>query len=223
MRLVTCDQYSAEYWAARRGVPTASEFGRVITPKSGALSAQAHGYACQLVADTFDPQYGTHEDYVSAAMKNGTIMEPEARRFYEFERSADVARVGFCLTDDGRFGCSPDGLVGDDGALELKSPTPRVHVEYLVAGVLPPDYRPQVHGHLIVTGRPWCDFMSYCRGFPPLLVRVEPDEFTDSLRRCLDEFADIYAGVLAKVVAMRGDDESPRLKMRETPDPIFMA
>jgi hypothetical protein len=203
MKRYEMDQYTTAWWDVRRGVPTCSEFGRIITPATGKLSSQALAYAAELVGQMVDPHYGEEETYVSAAMRNGTIMEPEARDWYEFDAGADVQRVGFCTTDDGRFGGSPDALVGDDGCLELKSPTAKTQVLYLYANTLPAEYRPQVHGHLIVTGRKWCDFVSYFRGLPPLRIRVEPDAYTDMLRKCLDDFWAIYQDVRAKVPVER--------------------
>ena len=200
-------QYSPPWWTVRRGVPTASVFDKIITPVKGELSRSAVDYAHQLIADQYDPDYGVIEDYVSAAMKNGTMMEPEARRFYAFERGYDVQQVGFCTTDDGRFGCSPDGLVGDDGGLELKSPAPKTQVAYLLDGVLPTDYKPQVHGALIITGRKWWDFMSYVPGFPPLLVRVEPDDYTEKVRKALGDFWPLYQAMLDEVRRMSGFPE----------------
>lgn len=199
MKRYDFDQYSDAWWRVRRGVPTASEFGRIITPAKGTLSASALGYAAELVGQFVDPGYGVEETYVSAAMRNGTIMEPEARDWYEFDAGETVERVGFCTTDDGRFGCSPDALVGGDGCLELKSPTAKTQVLYLLAGTLPDEYRPQVHGHLIVTGRKWCDFVSYYRGLPTFRIRVTPDAFTDSLRDCLEKFWTTYQQVRAAV------------------------
>ncbi len=196
-------QYSPEWWAVRRGVPTASCFDQIVTPTKGELSKSSVGYAHQLIADALDPDYGRVSDFATAAMRNGTIMEPEARRYYTFETGVEVEQVGFCLDDDGRFGASPDGLAGADGLLELKSPTPKTHVGYLLAGTLPAEYRPQLHGQLIVTGRAWCDFMSYVVGFPPLLVRVEPDDYTERLRVALDEFADMLDALRARVTALQ--------------------
>jgi len=77
------------------------------------------------------------EAYTSRAMQDGIDMEPEARACYSFLAGGEVKQVGFCLSDDGRFGCSPDGLVGDDGGLELKCPLPKTHIKYLVEGELP--------------------------------------------------------------------------------------
>lgn len=205
MKLVTCEQGTREWLLARRGIPTASDANQIITPKTGKLSASAHGYACQLVADRLDHEYGVMDDYVSASMRNGLIFEPEARDFYEFDRSMKVQRVGFCLSDDGRIGCSPDGLCGDEGGLELKSPNAKTHVQYLVAGGLVEAYKPQIHFSMIVTGRKWWDAMSYRRGFPPVLVRVFPDEYTDALREAIKGFLAIYDEIWAKVSSALGD------------------
>jgi putative phage-type endonuclease len=198
MKTYDFDQYSPEWFAVRRGIPTASEFHRIITAKQGKSSAQAHGYLCRLIGDRFDIDYPRVNDNATAAMKRGTQFEPEARRFYEFDRDTTVAQVGFCTTDDGRLGCSPDGLVGDDGLIEIKCPSPEVHVAYILDGGLPDDYRPQVHGQLLVTGRSWCDFLSYCPGLPNFIVRVEADEFTTKLRCALEDFLARYDELLAR-------------------------
>jgi hypothetical protein len=195
-------QYSPDWWEIRRGVPTASKFGDIMGKKM-TLLAGAESYIDELIADTvrLDPNAMT-ERPMSAAMRHGTECEPEARRFYEMERGVTVQLVGFCTTDDGTLGCSPDFLVGDEGVGELKCPQPKTHVSYLRANALPDDYRAQVHGHLIVTGRPWCDFLSYCPGFPPLLVRVAPDEYTAKLRAVLAEFLEKYAAAKEKVLSL---------------------
>lgn len=114
----------------------------------------------------------------------------------------DVELVGCVLSACGRFLCSPDGLIGDDGGLELKNPAPKTQVKYLVKNELPSKYKCQVHGSLIVTGRKWWSFLSYCPGFAPLLVRVEWDEFTDLLRAELEKFHERYRAVLDRITAM---------------------
>eukprot|EP00752_Nemacystus_decipiens_P016734 g14972.t1 len=193
-----------EWWQARRSVPTASRFSDICTPARGDYSESAGPYICELIADRLDPDYGLVEDYQSAAMRNGTILEPEARRFYEFDRSVKVEQVGLCMDDYSRFGCSPDGLCGDDGCLEIKSPMHKTQVKYLIDGGLPSEYKPQVHGHLVVTGRQWCDFLSYAQGLPHLLIRIVPDDYTDKLRACLNKFWDEYQAAWEKITAMRG-------------------
>lgn len=203
MRVITKTQYDESWWSARRGVPTASQFGRICTPATGKYASGASTYICELIADLYDPEYGIVDDYQSAAMKNGTMLEPEARAFYEFDRSVEVEQVGLCMDDDGRFGASPDGLPGD-GCLEIKSPMHKTQVKYLIGGDVPTDYKPQVHGHLIVTGREWCDFLSYAQGLPPLLVRVVEDKYTAKLRECLDKFWDDYQAALEKIQSLAG-------------------
>ena len=137
MKIVECHQYTSEWWNAKRGIATASYADRIVTPAKGEISKSSIKVVYELIAQFFDPTYGIVEDYVSAAMKNGRIMEPEARRFYEMERDCDVTEVGLVLTDDGRFGASPDSLCGEEGSLELKNPTAKVQIEYLHNGGLP--------------------------------------------------------------------------------------
>jgi hypothetical protein len=199
-------QYTPEWWAVRRGVPTASEISRIITP-TGALSKSdtSHGYICQLIADRLRSDYGNFEDekeYVSAAMKNGTLMEASAIDYYEARRDASISRVAFCLDDAGRFGCSPDALVGEDGGLESKSPTAKVQIKRLLCGELPPEYRQQVHSSLVITGRDWWDFMSYHPDLPTLLLRVTPNAYTDLVREAMDGFWEMYEEMWAKVSAL---------------------
>ena len=201
MKTFMCAQYSPEWWTIRRGVPTASEFDRIMTPKKRTYSAGAGGYIAQLIADTacLNPNFFTDRPQ-SRAMADGINNEPEARRYYELIAEHHVQQVGFCLTDDGRFGCSPDGLVGDDGGLELKCPQLNTQAKYLVKGELPLEYMCQVHGQLIVTGRKWWDFLSYAPGLAPLLVRVEPNDFTDLLRVHLERFWTQYQETKAKIL-----------------------
>jgi hypothetical protein len=199
VKVHTFKQYSEEWWEYHRGKPSASNFSKIITPAKGDYSKSGIDYVCELIAELYDPFYGPQNEYASAAMRNGTIMEPEARRFYEFERDCDVQQVGLCETDDGRFISSPDALCGDDGCLELKSPGYKTHIKYLLAGGLPAEYKPQCHGHLLVTQRHWCDFMSYCRGLPPVLVRVVPDDYTLRLAEALEQFWKEYSAMRAKI------------------------
>ena len=185
-------QGSPDWHELRRGIPTASGFDRILTGL-GARSTQAERYAMALAADVEEmhPTFFTESPLnkpPNPAMINGTTTEPEARRWYEFDRDLDVRQVGFCLSDCQRFGCSPDGMIDPDGLLELKCPMPETQEGYVRKGCLPNAYRPQVHGQLLVTGRAWCDFASYCPGFDPVLVRVEPDDYTALLAEALDEF-----------------------------------
>lgn len=221
MRVFECHQYSPEWWAIRRGVPTASAFDNIITP-TGKPSASMRKYACQLIAEKFDAYYGQEEQYQSAAMESGSLLEPQAKSFYEYTRDVEVREVGFCFVDGDRYGCSPDALIGEAGVLESKSPLPKTHIEYLIGDDVPDKYRPQCHGHLIVTGREWCDFQSYLPGFPPLVVRVVPDAYTAALKSAVDTFCDMYAEMLASVEARLDSHVLAEIDRRQnvTPTPL---
>ena len=203
MQIFTMNQYSPEWWQIRCGLPTASEFSRIITAKKGELSQGQNGYIAQLLADRasltapFFTQRGGH----TAAMRNGENCEPEARRWYDMAFDCSVRQVGFIKTDDCRFGCSPDGLVGHaqsseffraEGGLELKCPELQTHMTWLLKGGLPLTHKAQVHGCLVVTGLKWWDFVSYAPGADPIRIRVVPDEYTAKIKEALETFWDDY-------------------------------
>ncbi len=113
----------------------------------------------------------------SFMLEQGMIIESEARPWYALEYDKKIKEVGFIATDDGRFGCSPDGLIlNDECGLEIKSPAAHTHVKYLVSGVLPKEYATQVLGSMFVTGFKKWIFVSYRRGFPALVLEIQRDE-----------------------------------------------
>ena len=197
MRVVNCEQRSPEWFAARLGVPSASEFDKIITTK-GDPSKQAEKYLYRLAGEFVSGK--AEETYQNASMARGVELELEARQLYEFSHNVEVVQVGFCLSDDVRAGCSPDGLIGEDGGMEIKCPIVSTHVEYLLGGVLPSEYFQQVQGSLFITGRKWWDFMSYYPGLKPLIVRVYPDQkFIPALRAELASFAGKLDGVISRI------------------------
>lgn len=202
MRIVECAQYTAEYWQAHRGLPGASSADKVATPGKGDYPASAQTLIAQLISDRFNPMYGMHEETASKAMQHGLWSEPQARKNLEFELDCTIREVGLCITDDGRFVCSPDGLIGDDGGIEMKVPNTSTHVKYMLDGGLPDCYRPQLHWSLIVTGRPWWIWCSFNHYLPSVIVRVTPDEFTEKLRANMERFHGEYMAALAKVESM---------------------
>lgn len=195
-------QASADWWEVKMGVPSASMFDRIMTPAQCKPSGQQDDLIAELIAQLAAPQINYFSERgqqrpLSPAMAHGVTCEPEARQFYAMEKDVDVHQVGFCQTDDGRFGCSPDGLIkGPDGewigGLELKCPQLHTQAKYLISGELPKEYKCQVHGALIVTGLEWWDFLSFALPLEPLLIRVYPDEFTEKLREEMDRFWDRY-------------------------------
>lgn len=201
MKTFDCKQGSLDWFMIRKGRPTASNFDKILTQKTRKPSAQAEDYMYQLAAEAMSelPPDGS-ENYVNRAMQHGINVEPEARRWYELQHDLDVRQVGFCMSDCGRYGCSPDGLVGEAGGLELKCPLLKTHIGYLAnESRLVDEYRWQVHGALLVTGREWWELVSYAHGLPAVVVRITPDKDTAILKLALEDFVERYYALLAKL------------------------
>ena len=196
MILVDVKQGSDEWLCARLGIPTASQFHRIVTP-TGKPSSAAAGYALELIAERMigEPLGGAS----TGMMARGSDLESEAVAYYELMRGAETAPGGFVTDDLGRWGASPDRLIGDDGLLEIKCPSPAVHVGYIL-GYEAEKYRPQVQGQLFVTGRAWCDWMSYHPTMRPAIIRHERDDaFIDALQGALERFSAQLADFTARV------------------------
>lgn len=196
------EQGSPEWFAARAGIPTASEFDKIITPATGKASTQADGYQNRLVAEiiagrplqTFTGNIWT---------ERGKDLEQEAADYYAFIRGVELEKVGFVTDDNRTMGCSPDRLVGDEGMLEIKVLAPHTHVEYMLSGKTEQFHRPQTQGQLLVTGRVWVDTLAYFEPKPELsiIVRSERDvEYLDKLAGLLAEF---NAGVQRKLAMLK--------------------
>lgn len=183
MRIV-CDRQRTEEWERWRNRPTASEFDKFITPAKGQYASQATAYAAKIVAK----RLGVYtEPPPSYWMEWGTEHEPNAKYAYTVQTGREVQDVGFIVPDDtDAYGGSPDGLVGDDGLIEIKCPAPETLIAYHAAGELPLAYKPQIQGLLLISGRAWCDFFVFHPELTPFLLRVEPDEeYQTKIAECL--------------------------------------
>jgi putative phage-type endonuclease len=158
--LETATQRDADWYAARIGKATASRFKDAIAAlKSGAPAQAQRDYATELVVERLTQQPA--QRYATAAMQWGTEQEPAARAAYERHTGTSVEETGFVAHDTLLAGCSPDGLVDWDGLIEIKCPyNSAVHIETLLNG-MPADHAAQVQGQMWITGRQWCDFVSY--------------------------------------------------------------
>jgi putative phage-type endonuclease len=172
-------QGSLEWLSERAGHATASRFADVLAKIKTGEAASRRGYRLQLATErlTGNPVTG----YVNAAMQWGTETEPLARQAYEAETGVIVDQTGFVRHPTLPWcGMSPDGLIGADGLIELKCPESHTHLEYLESGVAPTKYIPQIQGQMWVSGRQYCDFVSYDPRFPPnlqlFIVRVPRDD-----------------------------------------------
>lgn len=203
MKILTdFEQYSPEFWKMHRGLPTASGFDRIITPVKGEASKGQVLYMDELIADILDHELSREPDpYESPAMRWGTLCEPAARSWYALENDCEVTEVGFCLSDCGRYGCSPDGLIGTEGIIEIKCPDLKTHIKYLREAKLPDEYKCQCHGELAITGYKWLDFISYSpsESLENFVIRVEPTDFTARLKVEVEAFADRLSAALDKL------------------------
>jgi hypothetical protein len=173
MQIIDCEQGSPEWFQARAGIPTASEFHTVmaIGPKGG-KSVTRIDYLNKLAGEilTGEPM----ATYTNPDMERGKLMEDEARNLYAFTQDIDPLRVGFIRNGD--KGASPDSLVGDKGGLEIKSAAAHIQIKRILADDLPSEHKAQVHGGMLVCEREWWDFVSYCPKLPLFIKRVYRDE-----------------------------------------------
>ena len=173
MILETATQRDDDWYAARCGKATASRFKDAIaTLKNGQPAQAAKDYLMELVVERLTGEPVTR--YVTAAMQWGTDNEDAARAAYERHTGIEVEETGFVAHDTLLAGCSPDGLVDWDGLIEIKCPfSSAVHIETLLNG-MPADHMAQVQGQMWITGRQWCDFVSYDPRMPePLQLHVQ--------------------------------------------------
>jgi hypothetical protein len=169
-------QGTDEWHDQRRGIVTASVVGKLITPTVRVASNDySRALTAQLVAERITGY--TDPVYVSDDMLRGHEDEPRARDLYS-EHYAPARESGFMVRDDWgfRIGYSPDGLVGDDGLIEVKSRRQKKHLQTILADEVPAENMPQLQCGLLVSGREWIDYISYCGGMPLYVKRVEPSE-----------------------------------------------
>lgn len=198
MRIITVVQRSEE-WDQWRARPTASEFGSFITPARGDYSKQATAYAAKIVAK----KLGVYvEPPPSYWMEWGIEQEPNAKASYTAATGRVITEVGFILPDEtDAYGGSPDGLVGDDGLIEVKCPAPETLISYHAAGKLPDQYKPQVQGLLMISGREWCDFWAWHPYVAPFKCCIVADDeyqakIAEGLLKLLEEIKAIEEKLL---------------------------
>jgi len=186
MKVIDCIQQTPEWYMHRKGIPTSSGFCNIIT-STGLLSKSLDKYISMLITESKCNAPATWIG--NEHTERGNMLEPDARDAYSFMHDCEIEQVGFCLTDDGRFGCSPDGFIDNrKGGIEIKCPKMEIHIEYVMKNRLPPAYAVQVHGCMFVTGCEYWDFVSYAEGCELFVLRIERNDFTEKLGNALDEF-----------------------------------
>ena len=173
------EQRSDAWFAARLGKATGSRIADIVAKTKSGTSASRANYAAQLIAERLTGKVA--ETYTNGAMQWGTDTEPEARDAYCFYRDADVQEVGFIDHPAiAMSGASPDGLVGDDGMVEIKCPNTATHLDTLLSGKVAGKYVIQMQWLMACTGRAWCDFVSYDPRLPEAMrlfvTRIDRDD-----------------------------------------------
>lgn len=191
-------QGSQEWFDQRRGIVTASAVGKLVTPKTiqPADNPESRGMAMLLAAERITGW--TDPTFTSDDMWRGIEDEPRARAKYA-EHYAPVAEAGFMVEDRWgfRIGYSPDGLVGDDGLIEIKSRRSKVQLATILADQVPAENMAQLQCGLLVSGRKWIDYVSYCGGMPLYVTRVYPIEaWHEAILNAVSAFEEVLANMV---------------------------
>ena len=219
------EQGTDEWLQARAGILTASTIGQLITAKTikPAMNDRSRGLCQTLIAERITGH--VEPVFPNRAMARGTLLEPEARRIYAEQTGQDVTEVGFARldTDTYTLGSSPDGLVDDDGGIEIKSPSAKVHVSTVLSGTIPDYNRAQVQAFLHVTGRAWCDFISYLPGEPLCIIRDHPDpRWQNAIRSAAEQFEETARNATARYeTATHGLPRTPHWDPLDTGEEIY--
>lgn len=170
------DQRSDEWFDQRRGLVTASVVGQLVTPTLKVASNDySRGLTASLVAERISGR--TEETFMTPDMWRGIEDEPRARDRYAEVNEVEVKTTGFMVREGNgwRLGYSPDGLVGDDGLIEVKCPRAKGHLQTILSDAVPSRHMAQIQAGLLVSGRKWLDFISFHGGLPMWTRRVLPD------------------------------------------------
>jgi putative phage-type endonuclease len=199
--IVPCQQGSLDWIRARMGCATASEFASILTQGRGGKPSKTRlTYMHKLAGEILTGEPADH--FENEHTIRGQALEDEARDWYALRSGVDLSPIGFLRAPLGRgfVGASPDSLAGNRGLLEIKTKLPHLHIAALLAGTVPEDHVAQVQGQLWVSGREWCDFVSYWPKLPPLCTRAMRDEaFISLLEREVGAFVEELAELVESV------------------------
>lgn len=197
MQIIDCEQGGEDWFKARAGIVTASEFQTLLMKgKGGGESLTRKTYMRKLAGEiiTGEPT----ETFTNAHMERGKAMESEARDLYAFMSDCDPQQVGFIKS--GRKGASPDSLIGDNGGLEIKTRLPHLQIELLEKGEVPSEHIAQIQGGMWIAEREYWDFVSYWPKLPLFVKRVCRDEaYIKTLAAAVDQFNDELDALVARI------------------------
>ena len=195
-------QGSPEWHLERLGLVTASRVADVIAKTKSGPAASRAAYMSTLVAEQLTGN--SAESYTNASMVWGTEHEAEARRAYSLETDVTVEEIGFARHLKLKSGASPDGLVGDDGIVEIKCPNTHTHIQFLLSEKVPKKYITQMQWQMVCTERSWCDFVSYDPRLPlemQLFIKriARDDAYIKTLTEGVEEFIIELDDLVAKL------------------------
>lgn len=214
--IIMVEQGSPEWFAQRLGRITASNFGALMTlPRSkkdreaGLISETARTYLVKKVSEVLT---GMSKEFTTQSMEWGSETEDEARKIYELENMVEVKQIGFAILESNPIvGGSPDGLVGDDGIIEIKCPDSNTFTGYLLGDSIVKGYMAQIQGNLWILDRSWCDFIVY----DPRVIREDlrihivrvnrDDEYISKIAQAVDR-ALIHYGAMLNKLGLSFDD-----------------
>lgn len=218
MNTVECVQGSAEWYQARIGVLGASRIAAAcakLKRKDGEAAAR-HDLRFELACERLTGKPSEH--YVSEWMEHGMEWEPVARSEYEMRQGVNVAQIGFVYHPTIKWaGCSPDGLVGEGGLIEIKCPKPETHLEYLLEDKVPDPYLPQMLWQLACTGRQWNDFVSYHPDMPEdlqlFVKRLPRNEEAEAVIRGMEAEAEQFLSEVQAMVDKLGGERKRKVEV----------
>lgn len=211
MRIVSCEQGTELWHSMRRGRPTASNFGRIITPKKAEYAEGAKAYQAELIAASL----GWYESFKgNSDTERGHRLEKEAGRWLKFRHGIKLQEVGFCLSDCGRYGASPDDLVlGEVTPVEIKCPDLHTFIKWRMARELPLEHKAQCHGEMFVTGADRCIFVAYSdnAALDSMMIEVKRDSFTEKLGESVLRFCDELAKLRDELLGEEAEFYLPKM------------
>jgi len=204
-------QGDVDWLILRSGKITASEADKLVTP-TGKVG-EGKGVKTYMIEKLCEAWIGGPLPKIvgSFDLEQGQILEEYARPAFTLETGIDVTECAFITGDDDRLGCSPDGITGDGGGLELKCPALPNHIRYLLDGKLPEQYIVQVQFSMFVTGYPHWYFSSFRRNFPCLVLKIEPDaKYQAAFKIAVDEFWEMFDAAMKRLIELNGGPPNPR-------------
>ena len=202
---VNVRQNTEEWFQLRLGKITSSNFDKIMANEGKAFGPPAIEYAEKIALEVVTGERDESSSFKNGYMERGNDLEPVAKELYEIERFCEVSNGGFNISDCEKFGDSPDGNVGKNGCIEIKSVIPKTQWKRIKKGGVDMAYKWQIQGHLLLGKKEWCDFVSYCPEMPENkrlhIERVYPDE--DMIERLKQRLTLFHEEVLNNIELLK--------------------